>query len=302
MKKSLSLLLTAACVFSLAACTQAPSPVDPLPEENPESGEIVVQNILIPGGDREIPGILTLPAGASAEKTVPAVIMLHGTASDKDEAGGGYKDLAGPMAENGIATLRIDFPGSGESKAEYIEYCYTTATADANAALAYLTALESVDSERVGIMGWSQGGTNALLAAASNENYKSVVTWAGADDLTILLTDEMRAQAAEFGYAVMEFEWREPLNLGQKWIEEVDATDIIAEVAKIKAPILAIAGTQDTVVLPEVADRIAAASVNPDTKTYLVQGADHTFNLFTESRDAYEDLCKATIEWFSETL
>lgn len=45
--------------------------------------------------------------------------MLHGWVSNKDEVGNMYKDLEGFMAKDGVASLRIDFAGSGDSKQAY---------------------------------------------------------------------------------------------------------------------------------------------------------------------------------------
>ncbi|NCB63889.1 MAG: multifunctional 2',3'-cyclic-nucleotide 2'-phosphodiesterase/5'-nucleotidase/3'-nucleotidase, partial [Clostridia bacterium] len=112
----------------------------------------------------EIPAIVTLPAGS--EGKVPGVVMLHGTGSDKNEAGGGYALAAPLMAKAGIATIRIDFMGNGASKADYVNYNYTSAKLDAKAAADYLAKLATVDAAKLGVMGWSQGGTDALLAAA----------------------------------------------------------------------------------------------------------------------------------------
>lgn len=256
----------------------------------------------IKGDGHSIPSIVMMPDGATEDNPVPAVIMLHGTGSNKDEAGNGYKDFAPLLAEAGIASIRIDFAGSGDSTGDYKDYNYKSAAADADAAFEHIAAMPGIDSERIGIMGWSQGGTNALLTAAWNDKYKSVLTWAGALDLSILYTDEMKSEAEEKGFAVMEFEWREPLNLGKDWIEQVEATDVEAEIKKIKAPICAINGAKDDVVVPETADKIVGASSNAESKKVIIDDADHTFNLFTEDRTAFEKLSEETINWFKATL
>ena len=48
----------------------------------------------------------------------------------------------------------------------------------------------------------------------------------------------------------MTFDWREPLELGERWFQEVAETNILKVTADIKAPILAINGKDDTTVPP----------------------------------------------------
>lgn len=84
------------------------------------------------------------------------------------------------------ASIRIDFIGNGDSTEDDINYNFVTATSDANAAADYLANLNVVD----GVMGWSQGGTIALLAAGHNRSFQSVVTWAGAPDLRSIGTED----------------------------------------------------------------------------------------------------------------
>ncbi len=241
--------------------------------EVPEQGDIPAHTI---------PGVLTMP-GAHEGETFPAVVMLHGTGSNKDEAGNGYLTAAPELALNGIASLRIDFMGNGESEADYKDYNYTSANLDAKAAADYLAEQAEIDGDKLAVMGWSQGGTNALLAAAAYpETFKAVVTWSGALDLTTMFEDfdAAYATAKKDGTFEMTFDWRDSLGVGERWFKEVKETDVLKTVKGLEAPVLAINGDKDDVVLPENADKIAAAVQNG--RVYLVEGADHTYNVFAE--------------------
>ncbi|MEI6388636.1 MAG: peptidoglycan-binding protein, partial [Spirochaetota bacterium] len=76
--------------------------------------------VYIPNDGRMVPATVCLPVGTPGQ-TFPAVVMLHGTGSNRAEAGGGYDMLAPYLAQRGIASIRIDFAGSGDSKADYVE-------------------------------------------------------------------------------------------------------------------------------------------------------------------------------------
>ena len=68
------------------------------------------------------------------------------------------------------------------------------------------------------------------------------------------------------------------------------------------APVLAINGSEDTVVDPVNAQRIVDASRNEKSKVLIIEGADHTFNIFTGDMTAFNQLIEATVDWFSKTL
>ena len=267
MKKLIALVLIVLCVLSMGVAAEKAGYVETV--------------IDIDADDHIIPATLCVPAG---EGKFPAVVMLHGTGSNREEAGNGYKTAAPVLAEKyGLATIRIDFIGCGDSTGDYKDYTFDSAVADAVAAVNYLKTLDNIDGENIGIMGWSQGGTNALMACANHpELFKTIVTWAGAPDMTIMLTEEQYNEAKENGFYVMEFGWRDPLNFSLQWCEDVMNTDVLAEFAAFEGPVLAINGSEDTVVDPEWADKIVAANKNDASKTYIIEGMDHTFNVFTE--------------------
>lgn len=279
------------------------STVETKPEEKPVA-EILEHNyteteIFINNGTYEVPAIVCIPKG---EGPFPAVVMLHGTGSDKNEAGGGYKLLAPALAEAGIASIRIDFVGNGDSKEDYINYNYTTAVSDANTAFDYIAGIDKIDPNRIGIMGWSQGGTIAMLAAGSNRAFQSVLTWAGTYDLSSIGTEEAYEAAKMNGYYDLTFDWRSPLKLGLQWFEEMRSTDVLEVFSYSDAPILAINGSNDTVVDPAMAYDIVNASRNNNSKVLIIDGADHTFNIFTGDMTAFNKLIEATVDWFKTTL
>lgn len=221
MKKILSLVL----VLTLALCAAAFA-------EDAGYEETVVS---IAGADYDIPATVCVPTG---EGPFPAVVMLHGTGSTRDEAGNGYLYAAPVLAEKyGIATIRIDFPGNGESTADYMQYTFKSAVADAKAAAEYMAGLENINGDAIGVMGWSQGGTDALLACAwEPETFKSIVTWAGAPDMMLdgFFSEADYEEAKENGFFVMEFDWRDNLNVSLEWCDDVANTDVLAEFANLQ--------------------------------------------------------------------
>ncbi|WP_283618601.1 alpha/beta fold hydrolase [Flavonifractor plautii] len=257
----------------------------------------------------EIPATLTLPVSASKDAKVPGVVMLHGTGSNRDEAGMGYALAAPRMAADGIATLRIDFMGNGDSTASYRDYNYTSAVIDAKAAADYLAGLETVDGGNLGVMGWSQGGTDALLAAEAHPGtFQAVVTWSGALELNGASLfagtsfEDAYAQAKKEGFYTMTFDWREPLELGERWFQEVAETNILKVTADIKAPILAINGKDDTTVTPDNAEKIVKAAANADSQLLLVDNCDHTYNVFSGDFTALYQTVDATAAFFQAQL
>ena len=292
MKKTLSVLLTLAlllcamplCLAESAAYTETVETID--------------------AGDHQIPATVCVP---TAEGKHPAVVMLHGTGSSRDEAGNGYKTAAPVLAEKyGVATIRIDFMGNGESTADYMGYTFKSAVSDALAAANYMAGLDNIDGDKLGVMGWSQGGTDALLCCAWHpETFKSIVTWAGAPSMVLdgIFGQELYEEAKKNGFFVMDFGWRTPLNVSLDWCEDVMNTDVLKEFEAYEGPVLAIAGTADVTVDPEWSNKIVAANKNAASKTFFIEGMDHTFNVFAEADFAsLLSAVDATGAFFAETL
>jgi dienelactone hydrolase len=271
-----------------AACSSAPPPVEP----------VTGKTVFIPGGGHDIPVALFMPEGASAESPVPAVITVVGTGSDKES----YDNLARYLNMAGIACVNFDVVGTGESRGDYIDYSFESAVSDTNAAAAWAARVRGIDAGRIGLLGWSQGGTLAILAAKNNPVYKAVGLWAAALDLRGLISPEMRNEAAAAGKTLLDLGFRPPLNLSKKWIDEVDSTDILAAVPLIPAPIYALAGSEDESVPPQNSRDIAAAAKNGASRLEIIDGFDHTFGAFGGDLSNFNVVCGKTADWFAGIL
>lgn len=264
--------------------------------------EYFEENVVIKTTTHEIPATICRP---KTNSDVPFVVMLHGTGSNRDEAGGGYKIAAPILAKKyGIASIRIDFMGNGDSKADYKDYNFSSAVQDALDAKKYMEGLKGIDATRAGVMGWSQGGTIAMLVVSWNpREFKSVATWAGAPDLSSLVGSEEFEEADNNGYFVMNFDWRGSLNVGKEWCDDVRNTDVLKEFSSYQGPVLAIAGKEDTTVDPKWSNKIVETNTNNMSETYFIDGMDHTFNVFSESDfSSLTNATNKTGEFFKKTL
>lgn len=238
------------------------------------------KKVTIDAKDHIIPAILCIPE----ENVKGAVVMLHGTGSQKNEVGNGYQTAAEILAEKyHLASIRFDFCGCGDSSGKHRDFNFSVAIEETLLARNYL---EDQLQEKVpfGIMGWSQGGMLAMLATARYPGlFTCIVTWAGAVTLkNVILTETLYEEAKRNGYFAMKFSWRDPLEFGLQWCEDVRNTDVLKEISRYRGPVLAIAGTEDTIVPAENAKEIVRISPNEASEVYLIEGMDHTFHVFSE--------------------
>lgn len=235
------------------------------------------------------------------DEQFPCVVMCHGYGSNRHEAGNAYDLLAPLLAEKGIATIRYDYKGCGDSEEGFIDFTFPDSIEEAMLCYEYMTARSDINSMAMGIMGWSMGGGVALLTAGTYDMFDSVLTWAGVCYDGSISEAEYEAAQSQ-GYYEATFDWRDPLRQSAAYYESLMALDVEAAAANINAPILAINGTEDTTVPPETAERIIQASSNEHSEVYLLEGADHTFNIFTGDMTAFDELCDVTVKWFEDTL
>jgi dienelactone hydrolase len=136
-------------------------------------------------GDR-VPAWLLVPKGRKGR--APAMLCLHQTTTiGKDEPVGlgGKPNLryALELAARGYVTIAPDYPNFGAYKVDPYVLGYASASMKGVwnhiRAVDVLTTLEEVDPERLGVIGHSLGGHNAIFVALFDMRLKAVVSSCG---------------------------------------------------------------------------------------------------------------------------
>lgn len=121
-------------------------------------------------------GTLTTPPGSGP---FPAVVLVSGSGpQDRNEEILGHRPfliLADHLTRQGIAVLRYDDRGYGESEGDFRPATSLDYTHDALAAVEYLKGRSAIDNTKIGIAGHSEGGNIAPVAAVMDSTIAFVV-------------------------------------------------------------------------------------------------------------------------------
>ena len=234
-----------------------------------------------------ISAILSGPSGPGTA----AVVLCHGFLSSKNSTTN--KALTRMLNEGGVATLRFDFWGHGESEGLFEDITVSLAVGQAEAALTHAL---SRGYERLGLMGSSFGGLVALLAAARRRDIASLALKCPVVDFAEELRLEFgpgelaRWQSTDTIPNLMGGGGRVRLKYG---LFEDSLRNIAYEPAsRIVAPTLIVQGACDELVPLHQSQRLLEALRGPK-RLDLLPEADHQF---TRAED-FRTMTGAIAEW-----
>jgi pimeloyl-ACP methyl ester carboxylesterase len=237
-------------------------------------------------------GTLTLPLG---QGPFPAVLLITGSGQqDRDETLLGHRPflvLADYLTRRGIAVLRVDDRGFGESTGDFSAATTADFATDVETGVAYLKTRPEVNIHKIGLIGHSEGGVIAPMVAARNRDVAFIVMMAGtgvpgdqviAEQTRLILeangvsheAAEKRG-AAELETLTLVKQEKDPAVLGQKlreklagrvpeaqigtaimqvnspWMRYFINYDPAIALSKITCPVLVLNGAKDLQVSPE---------------------------------------------------
>lgn len=298
-----------ALVLALAALLVTSTVALGAPAENSQAWHaqnrrIVEKAVWIESGDHQVPGTYAYPKNGGSKTKFPAVLMLHGFGSSADEVGNMYLREARALALRGYASLRIDFAGSGISPQPFVENTYDGMMADSRAALDWLISKKNTKDSRIGVLGFSLGGKLAIDLAGTDARIKALATWSGANENgfgSLAYLEAYRAEAEANGHVVVDLGFR-TVDLSKAWFDTMEASTSLDNLAAYTGPQLAIAGSEDTTVDPQVSRDSIAASGSLDATLRIIPGADHIYLVLTDDQTLANLCITLTARWFRDKL
>jgi fermentation-respiration switch protein FrsA (DUF1100 family) len=139
--------------------------------------EVIVIN---KGADVTLAGTFTYPEKGD---NFPTIVLITGSGpQDRDEAIMGHRPflvLSDYLTRHGIAVLRCDDRGIGKSTGNFGTATTKDFVTDALACVEYLKTRKEVDKKHIGLIGHSEGGIIAPMAAMKSKDVSFIVLMAG---------------------------------------------------------------------------------------------------------------------------
>jgi len=131
---------------------------------------MIETRVKFPCGDLILEGVTTVPASKSpfAGVVVCHPHPLYGGAMDNNVV----IPVCQALAQASIASLRFNFRGVGASQGKFADGIGERE--DVVEAISYLSTLDAVDKDRIGLCGYSFGGAVSLEVAPADERVKAL--------------------------------------------------------------------------------------------------------------------------------
>jgi uncharacterized protein len=129
----------------------------------------------------KLSGTLTIPRDGNERH--PVVLLISGSGTqNRDSLIAGHRPflvLADHLTKNGIAVLRVDDRGAGGSDLGELTGTSENFVADVLAGVQFLKSRKDIDPKKIGLIGHSEGGMIAPMAAVQSRDVAFIVSLAG---------------------------------------------------------------------------------------------------------------------------
>ena len=256
-------------------------------------GQTVIGTLAMPGGEGPFPVALLLHGFTGMRHELPVV----GTEDTM------FSRAARWLGERGVASLRIDFRGSGESEGAWEDTTFSGQVSDTIAALDYLEMLDGVDGGSISILGLSQGGLVGAATAGRDDRVSNLVLWSAVSNPVmsygiLLGYDTLLAGASAGDEALtIELPWGAETALKGPFFDDVFLIDPVAEIASYGGPLLAITGSRDTTVTPQPHAGQVFLDYHEGAEALVVLDGDHIFDVLAGVTEVIDEALAYSLAW-----
>jgi len=209
----------------------------------------------------------------------PFAIFVHVFTGNKNLKSA--RHISRALTLNGVAVLRFDFTGLGESEGDFADTNFTSNIEDIIAANDYL---EEHHTAPCIIIGHSLGGAASLFAGAKLDNIKAIVTIGAPsypEHVTHLLKGDLSKIENE-GHATINIDGRQFV-IKKQFLDDLKNQDHVAIIKNLNKALLVMHSPQDNIVEIGNAANIYHLAHHPKSFVTL-DGADH---MLTAKDDAF---------------
>jgi alpha-beta hydrolase superfamily lysophospholipase len=270
----------------------------PVSYDAPVDAPYVAEHVRIDSPDGHLlAATLTRPRAHTGG--LPAVITISGSgAQERDEALPGvegyrpFRQIADTLGRRGIAVLRFDDRGTGESTGDHAAATSRDFARDVQTLVAWLRTQPDIDPDRIALVGHSEGGLIAPLVAADDPRLAGIALLAGPAYTGARIIAFQQRSAINQTYPSLGAAARDSmLRVAQlqldstarrsPWIAEFLQHDPIPTARRVRdVPVLIMQGETDLQVTAEQADLLGAAfreAGNRDVSVHRLANTNHLF-------------------------
>ena len=185
------------------------------------------------------------------------------------------------LTKRGIAVLRFDFAGLGDSEGDFSDTNFTSNVADLVAAADYLA--QTLAAPAI-LIGHSLGGAAVLAAASDIPSIKAVVTiGAPSEPAHVQHLVQSASQEIEANGQARVHIGQQSFNIKKQFLEDIQQTTLKNKINRLGKALLVLHAPQDRIVTIDNAEKIYVAARHP--KSFIsLDGADH---LLTRKEDGH---------------
>lgn len=236
----------------------------------------MVNNFVLSFNQKYIRGVLHIPDIKTSDK-FPILILCHGFTGNKCGDHFMFVKISRMLENIGIASIRFDFLGSGESDGNFKDTLLSDQNSTLEEVINYAKSLDYIDSENINILGHSMGGSVCVLSAANmHNNIKNTILISPALFILDELVNEIK------GDKINIFLENDLIDFGgctfsKKGIDELFYIDLWNKVKCITCKVLLIHGTNDQDTAPYCSIKVKEL-LKSNAELNFIKGADHCYS------------------------
>ncbi|ELP67783.1 alpha/beta hydrolase [Streptomyces turgidiscabies] len=218
---------------------------------------------------------LHIPDGPAGTRR-PTAVFVHGFASNRLELPD-FVAMSRLLESHGIASVRFDLSGHGESDGDFFDVTITGEIAETRAVLGMVRTFDFVDPERIGLVGMSMGGVVAGIVAGEEPEISALCLWSPA----AVAPFEIGAGRLKGRSLAPEIEANGYFDTGghrmsPALIADIAGLDVYGRSAAYPGPVHILHGDKDDIAPVEYARRYLD-HYKGSAQLEVVEGADHSW-------------------------